>query len=187
MGKQKYFTEEERKIAYKEYQRKYQRKYRKIHKKKLIEYYKEYRKNHKFILTLKQKQQIKKWQKEHKIEIKTWRRNYTNIKLKTDINFKMAHYLRNRLRISLHQNQKSGSAVEDLGCSISDLKVYLESKFQDGMNWNNWGINGWHIDHIRPLSSFDLTNRDEFLKACHYTNLQPMWAKENWDKGTSLS
>jgi hypothetical protein len=70
-----------------------------------------------------------------------------------------------------------------LGCSIPELKTYLESKFQEGMSWENWGIYGWHIDHIIPLDAFNLTNREEFLKACHYTNLQPLWAEENLKKG----
>jgi hypothetical protein len=48
------------------------------------------------------------------------------------------------------------------------------------MTWDNWTTDGWHIDHIKPLaSSFDLTDRKQFLEACHYTNLQPLWAKDN--------
>lgn len=84
---------------------------------------------------------------------------------------------------NLKNNQKTGSAVSDLGCSVSDFKQYLESKFQLGMNWENYGTFGWHIDHIKPLSSFDLTNRLQFLEACHFTNLQPLWASENRQKG----
>lgn len=82
-------------------------------------------------------------------------------------------------------NAKSGSAVRDLGCSVDFLKTYLESLFQSGMSWDNWTLNGWHIDHISPLSSFNLSNRDELLKACHYTNLQPLWAKDNLAKSNS--
>lgn len=55
-----------------------------------------------------------------------------------------------------------------------------------GMLWSNYSHSVWHIDHITPLASFDLTNREELLKACHYTNLQPLWAKENCSKGAKL-
>ena len=91
--------------------------------------------------------------------------------------------LRNRLNIAIKKQYKSGSAVRDLGCSIEELKLYLESKFQEGMTWDNHGVYGWHIDHIVALSRFDLTNRKELLKAVHYSNLQPLWAKDNIRKG----
>ena len=52
------------------------------------------------------------------------------------------------------------------------------------MSWDNWALDGWHIDHIKPLSSFNLENREELKKACHYTNLQPMWAEDNLRKGS---
>ena len=54
------------------------------------------------------------------------------------------------------------------------------------MNWDNYGFYGWHIDHIIPLDFYDLQNREEFLKACHYTNLQPLWAEENITKGNKI-
>jgi hypothetical protein len=73
-----------------------------------------------------------------------------------------------------------------LGCTIPELKFYLESKFQPEMTWDNWSYEGWHIDHIIPLDSFDLSNKEEFLKACHYTNLQPLWAEENFKKNNKI-
>ena len=103
-----------------------------------------------------------------------------------DIQYKIGSKLRRRLKSALKTNQKVGSAVSDLGCSIEDLKKYLESKFQDGMSWDNYGFYGWHIDHILPLASFDLTDREQFLKACHYTNLQPLWALDNLKKGDKI-
>ena len=82
---------------------------------------------------------------------------------------------------------KSGSAVKDLGCSIPEFREYLEKKFQDNMSWNNYGRKGWHIDHIIPLANFDLTIREQFLCACHYTNLQPLWALDNRLKGNRIN
>ena len=107
-------------------------------------------------------------------------------KNKNNPQYKLSCILRSRLKSAIKNNYKSGSAVRDLGCSVSELKVYLESKFQPGMTWNNWSIDGWHIDHIKPLSSFDLTDRKLLLEACHYTNLQPMWAKDNIIKRDKL-
>ena len=118
-------------------------------------------------------------------EIKLKRRNYFKNKMKSDVLFKLKHTLRNRLNNALRQNHKSGSAVNDLGCSIEEFKNYIQSKFKDGMNWKNQGE--WHIDHIKPLSSFDLTDRNQLLEACHYTNLQPLWAIENLKKSDSFT
>jgi hypothetical protein len=75
------------------------------------------------------------------------------------------------------------SSIDYLGCEIEELRRYLESKFLPGMSWENYGRNGWHIDHIIPLSSFDLSDPGQFRKACHFTNLQPLWAKDNLTKG----
>ena len=98
-----------------------------------------------------------------------------------DVEFKLRTNLRNRLNTFLRKN-KAGSTIKDLGCSIEQLKVYLEKQFKDDMSWENYGTFGWHIDHIVPLASFDLTDREQFLRACHYTNLQPLWAKDNLEK-----
>jgi hypothetical protein len=51
------------------------------------------------------------------------------------------------------------------------------------MTWENWALDGWHIDHIRPCCSFDLTDPEQQKKCFHYSNLQPLWAEENWSKG----
>jgi len=85
--------------------------------------------------------------------------------------------------MAIKKHSKTGSAVRDLGCSIDELKQHLESKFLPGMTWNNYGRFGWHIDHIRPLSQFDLTNPEQLKIACHYTNLQPLWWRDNLSKG----
>jgi hypothetical protein len=69
---------------------------------------------------------------------------------------KIADQLRKRMNMALKHKCKRGSAVRDLGCSIEEFISYLESKFKPGMSWNNYGLNGWHIDHIIPLAKFDL-------------------------------
>lgn len=104
--------------------------------------------------------------------------------LQNNINVKLACSLRTRLWQAIKANQKSGSAVKDLGCTIEQLKVHLESKFISGMTWQNQGK--WHIDHIIPLSKFNLSNRKELLKAVHYTNLQPLWATDNFHKSNKI-
>lgn len=82
--------------------------------------------------------------------------------------------------------QKTEKTVELIGCSVPFLKSYLESKFKEGMNWENYGANGWHIDHIIPVSFFDLKNKEERMKCFNYKNLQPLWAKENEEKGDKM-
>jgi len=190
--KKKYFTEEERKIAkrksdkksynknaekYKKRKKEYDKEQYQKNKKKKLEYQKEYyQKNKKKVIKI-----VSKWCQTHKEERKIYKREYARNKLKTDIEFKLKNYLRNRLYKAVKNNQKSGSAVGDLGCPIPELKLYLEARFQPGMTWDNYGK--WHIDHIIPLASSNLQNGEEFLKACHYTNLQPLWAEENLKKG----
>ena len=103
------------------------------------------------------------------------------------IKFRLSNILRSRLNKAIKGGYKAGSAVTDLGCSIPELKLYLESKFQEGMTWDNYGHKTWHIDHILPLSKFDLSNREELLRACNYTNLQPLWAKDNLVKSNKYT
>jgi hypothetical protein len=79
--------------------------------------------------------------------------------------------------------KKSKRAEELLGCTWEHARKHLEAQFKPGMTWENHSIHGWHIDHIRPLCSFDLTKDDQCMAAFHYTNLQPLWAHENHVKG----
>jgi len=99
-----------------------------------------------------------------------------------DTQAKIAILLRTRLNIAMRKDKNHLSAVRNLGCSIAEFKSYIESKFEPGMTWDNWTTHGWHLDHILPLCSFDLTDPEEAKKACHYTNMRPLWAKENLQK-----
>lgn len=167
---------------------KYKKQQKLYHKK---ETYKQWQNN--YGKTSKRKEGIKKYQQSPKgrLSAKSHRetdkhrktqRAYENKKRIVDIQFKLANILRIRLYSALKNNQKVGSAVSDLGCTIPELIVHLEEQFQEGMTWINWKHKGWHIDHRKPLSSFDLTDREQFLQACHYTNLQPLWWLDNLKK-----
>lgn len=111
-----------------------------------------------------------------------YNRQYEQKRIKDDLSFKLSKRIRSRVSKVVSKNIRLGSAIKDLGCSLEELKAYLESKFLPGMSWSNYGHKGWHIDHIKPLCSFDLTNPEQFKKACHYTNLQPLWWYENLSK-----
>ena len=99
---------------------------------------------------------------------------------------RIASSMRTRVRECIKKGYKSAKTEELLGITIKELKIYLEKQFKEGMTWENYGFYGWHIDHTRPLSSFDLTKSEEQKKAFHYTNLQPLWAKENLTKHSKI-
>lgn len=104
---------------------------------------------------------------------------------KFNINWVISERIRSRVRSVLNDKVKSKSTLELLGCSIDDLKKHLQSKFYADMSWENYGTY-WHIDHIRPCASFNLQNEQEQKICFHYTNLQPLTAKDNLSKGARL-
>ena len=83
-------------------------------------------------------------------------------------------------------NEKAYKTIELLGCSIPEFKEYLEKLFKDGMNWDNYGYYGWHVDHILPCAYFDLSDPKQQRLCFHYTNLQPLWSKDNYKKSCSV-
>ena len=124
-----------------------------------------------------------KYNKEHTEHTRIYKRErYAN-----DIQFKLKHILRSRLQRALGRRKKLGSAVRDCGCTLQELITHLENQFEEGMTWDNWKRNGWHVDHIKPLSSFDLTDPEQLKEACHYTNLQPLWGWQNISKGAKIN
>ena len=131
------------------------------------------------------KEQKKRDPERYKAYLKKWReenRAYCNSyivqRLHTDVNFKLRHTLRTKLRKVLNGLNKTNSALKYLGCSIEFFRGYLEAKFTDEMTWDNYG-KIWHIDHIIPCISFDMKNETEREKCFHYTNLQPLLASIN--------
>lgn len=113
------------------------------------------------------------------------RKKWYHKKGKFNINWVISERIRHRIRNVLNGKVKSKSTLELLGCSIDDLKNHLQSKFYANMSWDNYG-SYWHIDHIRPCASFNLENEEEQKICFHYSNLQPLTAKDNLSKGARL-
>ncbi len=126
------------------------------------------------------------YQKRNADKVAKYQQVYRKYRLKNDDNYRLSIILRHRINSAIKNSQRAGSAIKDLGCSIDELKTYLECKFQPGMTWSNHTKYGWHIDHIVPLSKFDLSDSKQFKEACHYTNLQPMWWRDNLVKSNKM-
>jgi len=180
-------------------------------KRKKAEKDKRYYLKHKEVLKLKQKmyreshtESVKMWQKDYRAKNKETRQKYLienadRIKKQKNIRkinrrisdptYRFIENLRSRVLLALkaQKSNKITKTVQLLGCSPLEAKMFIESKFKDGMTWDNHGIKGWHIDHIRPCSSFDLSDPEEQKKCFHYTNLQPLWWWENRKKSNKLS
>ena len=167
------------------------------------EYQKEYYLKNKEAVSLRGKINYRKNKEEYKKAHKRWYENNREKRLKTsaryerkkyreDINYKIAFNLRRRLNAALSGKDKGISAVRNLGISIKELKIYLAERFYrhpltgEKMMWNNYGYRGWHIDHKIPCSSFNLTDVEQQKKCFHYTNLQPLWALDNRQKGAKI-
>lgn len=153
-------------------------------KEKNLKYAKEYRDTNKIVLNKKNKIYS---------ELNKDKRNNRDSERKVnDPLFKLTCNLKCLIRSSLKQNgfTKNTKTYNILGCTFSEFKEYIESKFESWMNWNNYGnpkdgeysLNKtWDFDHIIPLSS--ARTEDELLKLNHYTNLQPLCSYTNrWIK-----
>jgi hypothetical protein len=128
------------------------------------------------------KEKNREYSRNRSKEQKERKRLYEYNRLQADLNFKLKKNLRNRLWKAAKGISRSISTLKLLGCSIEYLKEHLTSKFSSGMSWSNYGM--WHIDHIISCAKFDLTNETEQQKCFHYTNLQPLWAVDNFMKGS---
>lgn len=125
----------------------------------------------------------KQWRINNTEQIKEYRRSYVNEKYNNDLLYKIKDNISSSIRRHL-KVRKSSRTLEILGCSIPFLIEYIESKFQEGMTWENHKLRGWHIDHIIPLSS--AKSYDDIIKLNHYTNLQPLWWQDNLQKSDKI-
>ena len=147
--------------------------YREQHSDEINQQRKEYRNREEVKAHIKQKQ--KDYLPIRKQSIKEQR--------KTDINFKMSEILRSKIHKLLH-NRKT-SYIKYIGCDLEWLKQWLEFRFDDNMNWDNFG-DYWQIDHILPINGFNLTDEKDINICFHWTNLQPLTAYENRQKSDKL-
>lgn len=134
---------------------------------------KEYRKNY----YLKNIDKIRKYRKE-------WYLKQKQLNFKKRLRNQILNNLRSRLSHALKRNSKNAHTITYLGCSIEELKQHLEKQFEFGMNWENYGK--WHIDHIRPCASFDLSKLEEQCKCFNFNNLQPLWGELNIKKSNKF-
>lgn len=177
-------------------QKEYSVKYREENKEYLLEQKKIYYRENKEILREKQIVYVQN----NKEKIQKYKNKWTRFKTKTDPNFRLTMALRSRLTGILRRIQKfvlqttseiikiekCDSTFNLVGCDLEFLKNHLEKQFDENMNWANYGPY-WHVDHIRPCASFDLTDPEQQRICFHYTNLQPLEAKENMRKGAKWS
>ncbi len=128
---------------------------------------------------------------------KTYYNNCRKIRRKNQLQKeKIADIVRTRIRNSIkyiikndsQERKKRAGTTILIGCSIKEFIRYLEFNFREGMSWDNYGNknNQWNIDHIKPISSFNLTELNEQKKAFHYSNCRPYWAKDNFKKGAKI-
>ena len=151
------------------------KRYHSLEKNKRLSYYYDNRSKVREVQR-KYEQKTKKQRREY---FKEWERE----KMKNDPAYRIRKVLGNRLRAAFKDKKlkKSKSVLDLCGAGLEIVREHIEKQFKPGMSWDNHGK--WHIDHIKPLSSFNLLNPEEVRKASHYTNLQPLWAADNLSKG----
>ena len=151
-------------------------------KEKINKYYKEYRELNREKAVEYQKQ----WYKFNKENAIKRRKEYNNVRLKTDYIFKFKHNVRVLIRNSFkrgnNQLRKDAKTEVILGCTIEEFISYIETQFKQGMSFDNHGE--WHLDHVIPLAI--AKTEEEVIKLNHYTNFQPLWAKENLFKSDKI-
>ena len=125
-----------------------------------------------------------KYYYDNKKQIINQQQGYKTARRKIDPEYKLIANVRTRMWSVLKGISKSDTTLKILGCSLDEFKKYIEKKFEDGMNWDNYGV--WHIDHIIPCAKFDLSDPEQQKICFHYTNLQPMWGEHNIKKGARL-
>lgn len=125
------------------------------------------------------------WLKEHPEKSNEYKRKWTRGNSPAAFRRRISNSLRGRISSLIAREYKSGRARDLLGCSVEDFRLYLESKFESGMTWGNYGV-VWQIDHIIPCAIFDLTKTDHQRRCFHFSNTQPLFTEENYKKSDTV-
>ena len=126
------------------------------------------------------------YEDQHKKNVSKRAKNHTKKRAEEPLQ-RMIESQRSRIYIAVKNAVKSDRTMNLVGCTPNELRDHLESQFKDGMTFDNYGRGGWHIDHIKPCASFDLSDPKQQRECFHYTNLQPLWEKENLSKGSKIT
>ncbi len=156
----------------------------KQHRTDNLEHYKDKSKENFIKHRERYRESAKKWYQKNKEKCNARGRE----RYRTETNYKLMCEIRSGIGRALRCRsiKKNHPSIKYLGCTVEEFKVYIESKFTDNMTWDNHGRGEeyWHLDHIKPLSSIDLGDVEQLKQACHYTNYQPLWEKDNLSKGS---
>jgi hypothetical protein len=154
-------------------------KYSNKNKTKILEHHKEYYQKNKERIS----EQKREYQQRTADKRRKYKREYEKQRKDNDPLYRLTQNYKNRINKALKGiGIKSKATEELLGCSVKDFWNHLENQFKDGMNWENQGK--WHVDHITPIAS--ATTIEEREKLFHYSNCQPLWAKENLAKADKI-
>jgi hypothetical protein len=104
---------------------------------------------------------------------------------KNDPQYMLRVRLRRRIRKMIGDRKSYRSSQSIIGCNWATFKAHIESQFNRGMSWRNYGR--WHIDHIVPCAEFDLTDDAQLKRCFHFSNLRPLWARDNLRKGSTIT
>lgn len=113
-------------------------------------------------------------------------REHNKARRHRDPAYRLTINMRRRVHDMLSKGLKSAATFELVGCTPKQLKEYLESLFTAGMSWENYAYYGWHVDHKTPLAAYDMTDPAQQRIAFHYSNLQPLWWRDNLTKNAKL-
>lgn len=154
----------------------YAKKYYLVKKEEIINQKREYR--------ARSQDKINQWRTNNKDKINKYQNEKAKKRRQTDSLFKLTTNIRNLICLYIKNRgySKTSKTQDILGCDFETFKLHLEKQFTKGMNWSNQGE--WHLDHIYPVSL--ARNEKHIIELNHYTNFQPLWAKDNLSKGNNI-